>query len=249
MFINEDGAKIIKDIFDMFVNKEMGAHAITRELREAGRKTITGRTKWSNTTIYKILRNEKYCGDLVQKKTFTPDYLSHDKKYNKGEEEFVVIKDHHEGIVSRDTFDAANRILDARALSQEGKSKHSNRYCFSGKIICGACGTDSKFRAVYRTRKDGSVYKAWRCLEASQHGQPHIDKAGNKLGCSSESIRNEDALHIMSLVKPFYCEAQENQQITNIITQCCKMSLAASDFPGFYEVYVYAGRCKKIRYI
>ena len=46
--------------------------------------------------ILRILQNEKYCGDLVQKKTFTPDYLSHEKKYNRGEEEFVIIKNHHE---------------------------------------------------------------------------------------------------------------------------------------------------------
>ena len=79
--------------------------------------------------------NEKYCGDLVQKKTYTPDFLSHEKKYNRGQEEFVIIKDHHEPIISRELFDKANRILDEKSLSQEGKAKHSNRYPFSGKII------------------------------------------------------------------------------------------------------------------
>lgn len=58
--------------------------------------------EWSNTVILRVIRNEKYCGDLVQKKTFTPDFLSHEKKYNRGEEEFVIIKDHHEPIVSRE---------------------------------------------------------------------------------------------------------------------------------------------------
>ncbi len=198
MFINEDGAKIVRLIFDKFVNEGKGSHTVARELREAGYKTLTGNIKWTNTVIYKILRNEKYCGDLVQKKTFTPDYLSHDKKYNKGEEEFVILKEHHEPIISREMFNDANRILDERSESMEGKSKHSNRYCFSGKIVCGKCG--SKYGARYRTRKNGSIYKAWRCLEGAQHGMQRFDKAGNKTGCSSESIRNEDAIHIMSLV-------------------------------------------------
>jgi len=198
MSINEDGAKIVRLIFEKFVHEGKGAHTIARELREAGYKTITGNAIWTNTVIYKLLRNEKYCGDLVQKKTFTPDYLSHEKKYNKGEEEFVILKDHHEPIVSRELFDAANRILDERALTPEGKSKYSNRYAFSGKIKCGICG--GTFGARYTTRKDGSVYKAWRCLEGAQYGKPHVDKAGNHVGCSSESIRNEDALHIMYLV-------------------------------------------------
>lgn len=144
------------------------------------------------------VRNEKYCGDLVQKKTYTPDFLSHEKKYNRGQEEFVIIKDHHEPIISRELFDEANRILDAKSLSQEGKAKHSNRYPFSGKIKCGCCG--SSYVARYKTRKDGSRYKAWRCNEAAKHGSPHIDKAGNQVGCTGLSIRNEDATHIMYLV-------------------------------------------------
>jgi DNA invertase Pin-like site-specific DNA recombinase len=198
MTINEDGAKIVRFIFDKFVHESKGAHTIARELRESGYKTITGNSIWTNTVIYKMLRNEKYCGDLVQKKTITPDYLSHEKKYNKGEEEFVILKDHHEPIVCRELFDAANRMLDERALSSEGKSKHSNRYAFSGKIKCGVCG--GTFGARYTTRKDGSKYKAWRCLEGAQYGKRRIDNAGNHVGCSSESIRNEDALHIMNLV-------------------------------------------------
>lgn len=61
--------------------------------------------------ILRILQNEKYCGDLVQKKTFTPDYLSHEKKYNRGEEEFVIIKNHHEPIISREMFEKAEKIF------------------------------------------------------------------------------------------------------------------------------------------
>ena len=104
--------------------------------------------EWSNTVILRVIRNEKYCGDLVQKKTFTPDFLSHEKKYNRGEEEFVIIKDHHEPIVSRELFEKANRILDEKSLTQEGKAKHSNRYPFSGKIKCGCCG--SSYVARYK---------------------------------------------------------------------------------------------------
>ena len=198
LFINEEGATIVRLIFEKFVNENKGAHAIARELREAGIKSYNHNEDWANTTILRIVRNEKYCGDLVQKKTYTPDYLSHDKKYNRGQEEFVIIKNHHEPIVSREIFDRAAEILDSRALSQEGKAKHSNRYAFSGKIKCGHCG--ASYVARYKKRSDGSQYKAWRCLEGTKNGAPHIDKAGNQIGCSGESIRNEDALYIMRLV-------------------------------------------------
>ena len=197
MTINEEGAKVVRLIFHKFVNEGKGTHVIARELREEGIAPMRVKA-WSNTVILRLIRNEKYCGDLVQKKTYTPDFLSHEKKYNRGQEEFIILKDHHEPIISRELFDAANRILDSRALSPEGKAKHSNRYAFSGKIKCGCCG--SSYVARYKTRKDGSQYKAWRCYEASKNGSPHIDRRGNEVGCSGHSIRNEDVVHIMYLV-------------------------------------------------
>lgn len=197
MTINEDGAKIVRLIFRKFVDEGKGTHVIARELREEGINPMRVK-EWSNTVILRVIRNEKYCGDLVQKKTYTPDFLSHEKKVNLGQEEFVILKDHHEPIISHELFDKANRILDAKSLSQEGKAKHSNRYPFSGKIKCGRCG--ASYVARYKTRKDGSQYKAWRCFEGAKHGSPHIDKAGNQVGCSGTSIRNEEAIHIMYLV-------------------------------------------------
>ena len=197
MTVNEEGASIVRRIFDKFVNEKKGCFVIARELKEEGIDPMYC-NEWSNTAILRILRNEKYCGDLVQKKTYTPDYLSHDRKYNRGQEEFVILRDHHTPIVSREMFETAAHILDSRAISPEGKAKHSNRFCFSGKIKCGKCG--SSFVAKTRKRKDGSQYKCWRCYESARHGSRHIDAEGNETGCKQDSIRNEDALHIMFLV-------------------------------------------------
>lgn len=197
MYINEEGAKIVRLIFHKFVMEGKGSHVIARELREEGIAPMRVE-EWQSTVILRILRNEKYCGDLVQKKTYTPDFLSHEKKYNRGEEEFVIIKDHHAPIVSRELFQEANRILDERSASQSGKAKHSNRYPFSGKIKCGKCR--ASYVARYKTRKDGSKYKAWRCYEGAKNGRTHVDRAGNTVGCWGQSIRNEDAVYLMYLV-------------------------------------------------
>ena len=181
MFINKEGAEIVRLIFHKFSNENKGACVIARELREAGIKSYSRKTEWSNTAILRIIRNEKYCGDLVQKKTFTPDYLTHEKKCNHGEEEFIVIKNHHEPIIPRELYEKANEILEHKSLSQEGKAKYSNRYAFSGKIKCGIC--DSSFVARHRKRKDGSLNKNWQCF-----------------GCASKRIRNADAAYIVGLV-------------------------------------------------
>lgn len=228
MTINEEGAKIVRLIFHKFVNEGKGTHVIARELREEGIEPMRVK-EWRNTVILRVIRNEKYCGDLVQKKTYTPDFLSHEKKYNRGQEEFVIIKDHHEPIVSRELFEEANRILDERSLSQEGKAKHSNRYPFSGKIKCGHCG--ASYVARYKTRKDGSKYKAWRCQEAAKHGSPHTDTAGNQIGCTGASIRNEDATHIMFLVTKELKLRQTKitKNLTSIIESIIAMDTTGTD--------------------
>ena len=122
MTVNEAGAEVVRLIFHKFVHEGKGTHIIARELEAAGILPMRA-SAWSNTVILRILRNEKYCGDLVQKKTYTPDYLSHEKKYNRGEESFVILKDHHVPIVSRALFEEANRILDLRAHSAH-RGKH-----------------------------------------------------------------------------------------------------------------------------
>lgn len=113
MYVNEEGAKVVRKIFYKFVEERKSTHAIARELLEEGIYPMRSK-KWRNTVILRILQNEKYCGDLVQKKTFTPDYLSHEKKYNRGEEEFIIIKNHHEPIISRELFEQAERILEEK---------------------------------------------------------------------------------------------------------------------------------------
>ena len=86
MTVNPEGAELVKLIFQKYGVERKGTSIIARELREAGYRTYTGNTKWSSSQIVKILKNEKYVGDLVQKKTYTPDYLTHEKKYNHGQE-------------------------------------------------------------------------------------------------------------------------------------------------------------------
>lgn len=187
LYLNEKEAEIVKLIFHKFTNEGKGTHVIARELREAG--ILPMRVKeWSNTVILRVLRNEKYVGDLCQKKTWTPDYLSHEKKYNRGDEEKVYIRDHHPeiAIIDRELWDRTQAELERRSPSPELKAKHSNRYWCSGKLICGECGG----RFVSRTQhlKNGDTYKAWRCWESSKHGLPKLDPYGNNVGCVGRSI-------------------------------------------------------------
>jgi DNA invertase Pin-like site-specific DNA recombinase len=189
LHINEEGAEVVRLIFHKFVMEGKGTHIIARELTEAGIPTVTNKYIWHNNTILRILRNEKYCGDLIQKKTYTPSYLTHEKKYNTGEEELVVLKNHHEPIISRELFNQAQSELESRSVSPEQKKKYSNRFCFSGKITCGICG--SSYVARSRRRKDGTINRTWRCYTAVNYGNNQKDKRGNEIGCESHGVNEE----------------------------------------------------------
>ena len=188
--INEEEVPVVKAIFHKYVNEGKGTHVIARELMEEGMrpKRIA---LWSNTVILRVLRNEKYVGDLLQKKTYTPNYLTHAKKYNHGEEDMVYLKNHHEPIINRELWTRTQEELKRRSPSEEQKSKHSNRYWCSGKIRCAECG--SRFVSRTKKLKNGEIYRAWRCHSAANHGALKKDADGKNIGCDNSSI-NERSL-------------------------------------------------------
>lgn len=196
MSVNPKGAEIVKLIFHKYGIEKKGTSVIARELQESGYLTSSGSPKWSSTHILKILKNEKYAGDLIQKKTITPDYLTHEKKYNHGEEELVIIKNHHEPIIDRTLWNIVQAETAKRNMRGTSGTGHSNRYVCSGKIKCGACGASFVSRKKYR--KDGSCYQRWGCYTAAHEGRKHIDTHGKEVGCNiGKMIRDDFAMDML----------------------------------------------------
>lgn len=210
LIINEEGAETVRLIYHKFLDEGKGAHRIAKELREEGVKTSTRMKDWSYTVILRILRNEKYCGDLIQQKTYTPDYLTHQKKRNYGEIEMVTIKNHHEPIIPRERFDAVQRELERRKPSQSTVKAFANRYALSGKIVCGECGAG--FVRRQKKRKDGTMNVKWVCTESQKNGNKHKEKDGTDAGCTTNSINDRDIKEILQTVV-----ADTMQSRTNII--------------------------------
>ncbi len=195
--INEEGAAVVRSVFRKFLDEGKGSSVIARELEEAGIPAPSRAARWSHTAVLRILRNEKYCGDLVQKKTFTPDYLTHKKKYNRGEEALIALRGHHEPIVSRERFCAAQSELARRNPSPGQSARYSGRHAFSGKIECGLCG--SRFVARVRKRRDGTAKRVWRCREAVCCGTRKPSPAGGFIGCDIHLQLKEET--ILSMIR------------------------------------------------
>ena len=185
--INPSGAELVRLIFHKYAIEQVSTGEIARYLTEQGYQTLGGNQQWKANAVVKILKNEKYVGDLIQKKTFTPDYLTHEKRINRGQVPLVTICNHHEPIISREVWDLAQERLRKNNKQSNNQESHSNRYAFSGKIRCGECG--SPFVGRFRYRKDGTKVRRWSCAAAAREGTK---------GCSiGKLVRDEDALHML----------------------------------------------------
>lgn len=135
---NKEQADVVRLIFDLYVNKNMGRHSIAVYLDELGIKPIH-RATWASTTIKMILTNVHYIGkvrwnwrkaitvvedsEFVKKRPFTVDeYLEFDGK--------------HEPIVSEELFYAAQEKL---GKGPRIRTNAIPRNPFAGVVYC-RCG-------------------------------------------------------------------------------------------------------------
>ena len=185
--VNPEGAEIVRLIFHKYAVEQVATSEIARFLTAAGYRTYRGTSNWKSNTVIKILNNEKYVGDLVQKKTYTPDFLTHEKKPNKGTVSLITISNHHEPIISRKIWNLSQERLHKNNKHTAGENSHSNRYVFSGKIKCGQCG--SSFVGRFKYLKDGTKIRRWSCSTATNSGT-----AGCDVG---KLVRDDDAMQML----------------------------------------------------
>ena len=110
LIINPETAHLPKLMFYMYLYG-YSTQQIADALTELGKETYRGNYRWSAGTVYGVLRNERYCGDVYTRKTFTPDVLSHRSIKNRGERPRSFYKNEHEAIISRDDFIAVQHML------------------------------------------------------------------------------------------------------------------------------------------
>ena len=177
MVINPEQAAVVKEIFAALLSGK-GTRDIADDLNRRGVPSKRG-GRWTATTIRGMLSNEKYVGDCLFQKTYSDSqFVRHN---NHGEQPQYMVKDHHEPIISREDFEAAQAFVKQRASEKgviKGTEKYQNRYVFSGKIICGECGDTFKRRIHSCT---GYKYAAWCC-------NTHIE---DKNKCHMLFVKNE----------------------------------------------------------
>lgn len=174
MVINEEQAKTVRMIYDMYLNG-YGLEKIKYELEQQGRKTAMGKSQWFVSVISKILGNSFYCGIITYHKEYVPDYLEQKKVKNNGEIEFTYVKGRHQPIVSEEEFRRVQDILNEKRCTvkslqpQQKKPRgHAPKKTVWSKLLVCECGQHFNCHVWYR--KGGAVNTGYLCYSQQNHG-------------------------------------------------------------------------------
>lgn len=208
--IDEYAAGVVRDIYQWKISgmsqqriadklNDMGVLSPAEYKKSCGIKYSANlQTKkqaiWSAVAITRILTNESYTGTLIQGKVTTPNYKVK-KTVIKDEEDWVVIPNAFEAIITKEQFDMVQEILkkDTR-VAPDKKSV----YLFSGIAVCGDCGRQMSRKV---STVAGKKYVYYMCSANKKEGV-----------CSSHRIREDELEKAVVTYLNSYIDELENIQ-------------------------------------
>ena len=226
-WINEEQAEAVKFMFARYIAGD-STRIIALKLDEKGVPTHTGKVVWEPATILAILKNEKYCGDVLAQKTFKDNVIGGKIQKNTGQLPQVLVQNNHPAIISRELYYEVQEEMKRRqaarspsANSSTGRARYSSKFALSERLVCGECGTLYR-RCTWTIR--GKKKIVWRCVSRLDHGtqyckqsptmeetalQSAIMDAVNKSMDSDGSIGRNAVNGLLMILKP-----QENAGYT-----------------------------------
>ena len=209
LIIDEETAVYVRQIYKDFLAGDtiLGiAHklSINKVSTPSQQKNLTATQKnfkgiWNDAIIRRILTNPTYAGNLAQNMTRKVSYKV-DKKVRLPQNEWIIIKNTHEPIISQKDFDAAAEILSKRSYHK--KKRAGKPHLLSGLVFCKDCGGSMSFVRGSETRTY-LVCSRWR--------------KNAKLGiCTSHSIRES---YVEDIIKEKLKELASAINTSEILTE------------------------------
>ena len=163
LIVDSEQAIIVRRIFDMALDG-LSYYKIADILTSEGIKTPASYynfewcgnynptfNKWNAKTIYDILNNRIYTGDLVQGRRCKVNYKVKKIVKNKPDN-YIVVENTHEAIIDKDTFNEVQKRLPKNVGRKEKKENN----LLDGLLYCGDCGHRISVQA--RRKKDNKAY-------------------------------------------------------------------------------------------
>ncbi|MEC1757351.1 recombinase family protein [Schinkia azotoformans] len=142
--INEQQAEIVKEMFDLYINHDMGDRAIANYLNEKEVPSPLG-GEWNSTTVGTILKNEKYFGLSIRNRyTYGDNLMAKKSTYFERDEDDWIKHMNMPPIIDEDIWQQAQEIRQSKTRKYQGKSRGLNLKGneFAGKIVCNNCGAN-----------------------------------------------------------------------------------------------------------
>lgn len=195
--INEEEAKIVKEIFESYVYKGIGTTKIAWNLNDRGIRTKKTKSKWVQTSIVRMLKNLIYTGRITNKKSEVTDFITGTRK-ELPEEEWIVVERPEMRIISDELFNRAQELLEQRSNEFKLNNKREKtEYVFSTLIYCKHCGYS--FRRIKRKyTADGPEYIRWVCSGRNSMGVNHCP---NTTVIDEEELLNAIKIYLKSIIK------------------------------------------------
>lgn len=143
-------AEIVREAFKLHL-EGLSLLQIARRFISKKYKKANGRMDWTPTAIKNILKNERYTGDVLCRKTISDQDIAAGFKVKTKQ---YLLKNHHEGIISHEDFEKANKLL-WQGVKGEDRGEIP-KYPFSTKLKCSLCGANFQ-----RSQSKEKVF--WRC--------------------------------------------------------------------------------------
>ncbi len=188
LVIDEEAAQVVRRIFDMYLSGT-GKHTIARTLNAEGvlspsaykmkmypsykSPSKNATSLWSFSSVDRILSNEIYTGDMVQGKTKMISHRIHTPQ-KKERDDWIVVPNTHEPIISRERFIAAKQSDDKSFRAD----KTGNTHVLAGLVRCGSCGRSLNRRSI---KQSYGTYNYYFCPTYRQ----------SKTACTKHSVRVE----------------------------------------------------------
>ncbi|WMJ85718.1 recombinase family protein [Anaerocolumna sp. MB42-C2] len=161
--INIEEADVVRRIYDLYTNKNMGTNRIASLLNREGVRTKRN-CSWTQNAVNRILSNEIYVGKIINGKEEIEDFLT-GKRKSRNENQWMIVTNPDLRIISDTTFLKAKEIRNKR-INSFPPDTGSNKYILSQLIKCKYC--KSTFRRLARTYKN--TYVTWVCNGRNSKG-------------------------------------------------------------------------------
>lgn len=194
--INEEEAKIVKEIFENYVYKGMGTTKIAWELNERGIRTKKTKSRWVQTSIVRMLKNSIYTGRVTNKKSEVTDFITGTRK-DLPQEEWIVVEKPEMRIISDELFNKAQEILAQRSTEFKLNCKREKTsYVFSTLIYCKHCGYSYR-RTKRKYTENGKEYIRWVCSGRNSMG---VSSCPNTTVIDEEELLNAIKEYLKSII-------------------------------------------------